>query len=98
MNANTEAIVDAFRFWLKKNNYSNINIIQHSSLFWFVPHHNQVKSIADIPADLVEKFNPMFYTLLEKGIYLAPNAYEVGFVSLAHDENVIKDLKTRLGI
>ena len=27
--------------------------------------------------------------LLERGVYLAPSAYEVAFVSLAHDEAVI---------
>jgi glutamate-1-semialdehyde 2,1-aminomutase len=98
MKDNTTEVVSIFKTWLVKNNYSDINIIQHSSLFWFVPHHKEVKSIADIPANLVEKFNPMFYQLLEKGIYLAPNAYEVGFCSLAHDQNVIADLKKRLGL
>ncbi|MFZ4713496.1 MAG: glutamate-1-semialdehyde 2,1-aminomutase [Bacteriovoracaceae bacterium] len=98
MEENTIQIVELFKVWLKKNNYSDINIIQKSSLFWFVPHHNQVKSISDIPANLVEKFNPMFYNLLDRGIYLAPNAYEVGFVSMAHDKAVISELQNRLGI
>jgi glutamate-1-semialdehyde 2,1-aminomutase len=34
--------------------------------------------------------------MLNKGVYLAPNAYEVGFGSLAHDEKVQEDLKHRL--
>ncbi|MBI5923063.1 MAG: glutamate-1-semialdehyde 2,1-aminomutase [Betaproteobacteria bacterium] len=31
-----------------------------------------------------EAFNRFFHTLLEKGIYLAPSAFEAGFVSAAH--------------
>lgn len=30
------------------------------------------------------KFNRFFHTMLEHGIYLAPSAYEAGFVSIAH--------------
>ncbi|EQC43193.1 hypothetical protein [Bacteriovorax sp. DB6_IX] len=39
---------------------------------------------------------PLFELLLDKGIYLSPNAYEVGFASLAHNDEVIKDLEERL--
>jgi glutamate-1-semialdehyde 2,1-aminomutase len=31
-----------------------------------------------------EKFNRFFHAMLERGIYLAPSAYEAGFVSAAH--------------
>lgn len=34
-------------------------------------------------------FNRFFHGMLERGVYLAPSAFEAGFVSLAHDENVI---------
>jgi glutamate-1-semialdehyde 2,1-aminomutase len=43
-----------------------------------------------------ERFYKLFEIMLNKGIYLAPNAYEVGFVSLAHDEKVQNELKERL--
>jgi glutamate-1-semialdehyde 2,1-aminomutase len=43
-----------------------------------------------------ERFYKLFETFLNKGIYLAPNGYEVGFVSLAHDEKVQEELKQRL--
>jgi glutamate-1-semialdehyde 2,1-aminomutase len=35
------------------------------------------------------RFNTFFHAMLERGVYLAPSAYEAGFVSAAHDESVI---------
>jgi glutamate-1-semialdehyde 2,1-aminomutase len=34
-------------------------------------------------------FNRFFHAMLERGVYLAPSAYEAGFMSSAHDEAVI---------
>ncbi|WCE05048.1 glutamate-1-semialdehyde 2,1-aminomutase [Pseudoxanthomonas sp. JBR18] len=36
-------------------------------------------------------FNRFFHAMLERGVFLAPSAYEAGFLSAAHDEIVIKD-------
>jgi glutamate-1-semialdehyde 2,1-aminomutase len=33
-----------------------------------------------------ERFNRFFHAMLERGVYLAPSAYEAGFVSAAHGE------------
>jgi glutamate-1-semialdehyde 2,1-aminomutase len=37
-----------------------------------------------------EAFNRFFHAMLEQGVYLAPSAFEAGFVSAAHDEEVIE--------
>ena len=42
----------------------------------------------------VERFQAFFHAMLEKGIYLAPSAYEAGFVSLAHSPDIIKQTIT----
>jgi glutamate-1-semialdehyde 2,1-aminomutase len=34
-------------------------------------------------------FNRFFHAMLERGVYLAPSAYEAGFMSSAHDDAVI---------
>ncbi|MBO9717002.1 MAG: aspartate aminotransferase family protein, partial [Pseudoxanthomonas sp.] len=34
-------------------------------------------------------FNRFFHAMLERGVFLAPSAYEAGFLSSAHDEAVI---------
>ena len=98
IHAQTEKIVSVFDKFLKTYNngeFKEIVMVHYGSLFWLVPHH-AVKKIGDIPSDLSKKFYDLFKVMLDKGIYLAPNAYEVGFVSLAHDEKVIADLEKRL--
>ena len=36
-------------------------------------------------------FNRFFHAMLERGVYLAPSAFEAGFMSSAHDEAAIAD-------
>jgi glutamate-1-semialdehyde 2,1-aminomutase len=31
-----------------------------------------------------DRFNKFFHAMLDRGVYLAPSAYEAGFVSAAH--------------
>jgi glutamate-1-semialdehyde 2,1-aminomutase len=37
-----------------------------------------------------EKFNRFFHLMLDAGVYLAPSAFEAGFVSSRHDDNIIQ--------
>jgi len=41
-------------------------------------------SFAEVMASDRERFNPFFHAMLERGVYLAPSAYEAGFVSVTH--------------
>ncbi len=36
-----------------------------------------------------ERFNRFFHAMLERGVYLAPSAFEAGFVSIQHDEAIV---------
>jgi len=45
-----------------------------------------IRSLAHLPADAGPTFAALFHALLDRGIYLAPSAYEVGFLSAAHTE------------
>lgn len=49
-----------------------------------------VRYFREVMACNVERFNRFFHAMLEEGVYLAPSAYEAGFVSSAHDENLIE--------
>ena len=48
-----------------------------------------VESYAQATTADVETFNRFFHGMLERGVYLAPSAFEAGFVSSAHDDAVI---------
>jgi len=41
---------------------------------------------ADVMASDRETFNRFFHTMLDRGVYLAPSAFEAGFVSAAHSD------------
>ncbi|WP_036116151.1 MULTISPECIES: glutamate-1-semialdehyde 2,1-aminomutase [Luteibacter] len=48
-----------------------------------------VESYAQATKADVDAFNRFFHGMLERGVYLAPSAFEAGFVSSAHDDDVI---------
>lgn len=55
----------------------------------FFTEQQQVTSFKDVMACDVERFKRFFHGMLEHGVYLAPSAFEAGFVSTAHSEDDI---------
>ncbi len=47
------------------------------------------RSYAAMMATDKEKFNRFFHLMLDEGVYLAPSAFEAGFVSIQHDSAII---------
>lgn len=69
---------------------TDFTVSHFSSLFWIHSRtHTPIRAISEIPSDHGAKFAPFFRLALEKNIYLAPNGYEVGFLSLAHDDAIL---------
>lgn len=52
----------------------------------FFTDEAQVSSYKQVMACNVKRFNRFFHGMLERGVYLAPSAFEAGFVSTAHTE------------
>ena len=48
-------------------------------------------SYAAMMASDKERFNRFFHLMLDQGVYLAPSAFEAGFVSAQHDDAIIAD-------
>jgi glutamate-1-semialdehyde 2,1-aminomutase len=42
----------------------------------------------------IEAFKKFFHLMLDEGVYLAPSAYEAGFTSIAHDNEVVNAIIT----
>ncbi len=40
----------------------------------------------------IEAFKKFFHAMLDAGVYLAPSAYEAGFTSIAHDDDVLAQI------
>jgi glutamate-1-semialdehyde 2,1-aminomutase len=53
--------------------------------FFFTTNHS-VDYYQDVVACDAERFNAFFQGMLARGVYLAPSAFEAGFVSSAHDQ------------
>ncbi|NIF00948.1 glutamate-1-semialdehyde-2,1-aminomutase [Pantoea sp. Acro-805] len=49
-----------------------------------------VTCYADVTKCDVERFKRFFHLMLEEGVYLAPSAFEAGFMSLAHSQEDIQ--------
>lgn len=92
----SDRIVAIFQKWMQEQGYEDYSLPNYHSLFWPVPTHDKLTSPDQIPTNINERFYKLFKDLLERGIYLSPNAYEVGFVSQAHDEKVQAQLEERL--
>jgi glutamate-1-semialdehyde 2,1-aminomutase len=56
----------------------------------FFTESDKVASFADVGNCDTERFAGFFHAMLNEGVYLAPSAYEAGFVSSAHDETAIR--------
>jgi len=48
-----------------------------------------VRKFAQVAAADIDRFRKFFHGMLEQGIYLAPSAFEAGFVSAAHGDDEI---------
>ena len=59
----------------------------------FFTEQPEVTSFQEVMKCDAAKFNRFFHLMLEQGIYLAPSAFEAGFMSLAHSD---KDIEATL--
>jgi glutamate-1-semialdehyde 2,1-aminomutase len=55
----------------------------------FFTEAESVTGFADVQACDADRFRAFFHAMLERGVYLAPSAFEAGFLSITHDETVI---------
>ncbi len=60
---------------------------QTGGMFGFVfTDEAEVRSYEQVAAADTDRFRTFFHGMLEKGVYLAPSAFEAGFVSAAHGD------------
>jgi len=58
---------------------------------FFFTDEEKISSYAQVCACDPEKFKKFFHLMLDQGIYLAPSAFEAGFLSLAHSDKDIEN-------
>jgi len=75
-----------------------VRLVRMGSLFWLSLQEGDAPRAADrIEPAAAERYAPIFHALLDRGIAIAPSAYEVGFLSLAHTPAHLAALRDALG-
>lgn len=96
LNAKAKAFVESIRSFVAQRNY-NFKIFNVASMFWFAfTEKEQILAAADIDAQSMEHFKKLHRELLNRGVYLGPSGYEVGFVSAAHSQEDLENAKTAI--
>ncbi|MCF7752672.1 glutamate-1-semialdehyde 2,1-aminomutase [Bacillus subtilis subsp. subtilis] len=66
-----------------------VTTTQVGGMFGLFFTDQKVDTYAQATACDITAFNTFFHAMLERGVFLAPSAYEAGFMSSAHDDSVI---------
>jgi glutamate-1-semialdehyde 2,1-aminomutase len=61
-------------------------VVRQGSLFWTVFQDEAPRSFAAIDGSKMETYGRLHRGLIERGVYLAPSGWEVGFLSAAHTD------------
>jgi glutamate-1-semialdehyde 2,1-aminomutase len=86
LNGKTAEFAEAIQRFASARNYK-FKVFSIGSIFWFAFTDKETISRADeIDPASMEKFKIMHRELLNRGVYLGPSGYEVGFISSAHSK------------
>jgi glutamate-1-semialdehyde 2,1-aminomutase len=91
--ATTRALVEGLRNEAQKAR-ATFSAQSIGSLFGIYFRDSPPKSFAEVMQSDRERFNRFFHAMLKRGVYLAPSAYEAGFVSAAHTREDLEETLT----
>ena len=93
LNNKTEEFTESIQRFASARNYK-FKVFTIGSIFWFAFTDKEKISRADeIDPASMEKFKKMHRELLNRGVYLGPSGYEVGFISSAHNKIELEKAK-----
>ncbi len=93
----TSMLLDGLQAQAKKNRVP-LSVNQVGGMFGiFFTDADKVSNFAQATACNQSRFKAFFHAMLTRGIYLAPSAFEAGFVSAAHSEDDIAATITAAG-
>lgn len=93
LNNKTAEFTEGIQRFATARNYK-VKVFYIGSIFWFAfTDKDKIQCAEDIDPASMEKFKVMHRELLNRGIYLGPSGYEVGFVSAAHTKIELEKAK-----
>ena len=92
LNSKTKEFTESIQRFTSAKNYK-IKVFSIGSIFWFAFTDKNIQKAEDIDPQTMEKFKIFHRELLNRGIYLGPSGYEVGFISAAHNKTELEKTK-----
>ena len=93
LNNKAQEFAESIQHFATARNYK-FKVFSIGSIFWFAfTDKESFKTAEEIDASSMEKFKIMHRELLNRGVYLGPSGYEVGFVSAAHSKIELEKAK-----
>lgn len=93
INNKTEEFANAIQRFTTAKNYK-FKVFHIGSIFWFAfTDKAEISKAEDIDPASMDKFKVLHRELLNRGIYLGPSGYEVGFISSAHSKIELEKAK-----
>ncbi|GHA51331.1 glutamate-1-semialdehyde 2,1-aminomutase [Photobacterium aphoticum] len=90
LNTTTQRLAEGFQALADKYNVPLVTNQVGAMFGFFFTDQDTVTCYDDVTKCDVERFKRFFNLMLEKGVYLAPSAYEACFTSLAHGDKEIE--------
>ncbi|ACU05641.1 MULTISPECIES: glutamate-1-semialdehyde 2,1-aminomutase [Pedobacter] len=93
LNNKATEFAESLQRFATARNYK-VKVFHVGSIFWIAfTDKDKIQRADDIEHSSMEKFKMMHRELLNRGIYLGPSGYEVGFVSAAHTKIELEKAK-----
>ncbi len=80
----TNELCEGMQKLAKKNNHPFLSQAVGGMFGWFFSAESSITSFQQVMACDLDRFKKFYHLMLKAGIYLAPSAYEAGFVSACH--------------
>ncbi|MFK8052955.1 MAG: glutamate-1-semialdehyde 2,1-aminomutase [Woeseiaceae bacterium] len=89
LQASSDRLLNGLQAVAKKHGVA-LNTASQGGMFGFIfSSADAITGFNDIENADTEYFKKFFHAMLDRGVYLAPSAYEAGFISAAHTEEDI---------
>lgn len=93
LNNKTTEFVEAIQRFTTARNYI-FKVFSIGSIFWFAfSDQENIRKAEDIDPASMDKFKKLHRELLNRGVYMGPSGYEVGFISSAHTKTDLEKTK-----
>lgn len=90
LSAGTKKLALGLKAMAEKNNIAlSVNYVGGMFGFFFTNTKETITTFAQATACDSEQFQKFFHLMLNEGVYLAPSAFETGFLSTAHTDEII---------